>query len=257
MKHLYLSGNEFREIPSPILQLTQLEYLDVSQNNIAQITDSLRYLKLLNELGLDDNVDLEELPPHFCELQNLENLYIQNTKINTLPSCLNQIASLKRIRLCKTVIQHPEALEAVFKSKLDWEWHCPVLEHHLVDFHEIYGTYSTRMKMKTDSLILYYHYSYDEPGAIDEEFSQNITIRIAHKDSLQFNHIYTATSSLFTITTLHSSVWDWEDAERPKVIRGYLLFKKLSEKECQVYLNLYLIENGKKRKLTDRFLTFQ
>lgn len=255
LRSLYLAGNNFKKTPSPVFHLTQLENLDLSDNKLSQLNDSILLLKQLKELGLGSNIELDQLPPRICELQKLETMYLQNTKISSLPLCLNQINSLGRIRMCKTVIDDPAGMDAVFKEKMDWEWRCHGLESYLVDFSEIYGRYALNLDKKKDTTILHYNYFYNHPGSIDEEYTRTITIKILQKDSLKLNQIYTATNPHFIITTSHSSVWSWDTPEKKNVV-GYLQFVELKNKRCEVYLNLELIDGGNKRKLVDKLLVF-
>lgn len=256
LKSLYLAGNNFKKIPSPIFQLTQLTDLDISDNELNQLNDSISLLKQLTELNLSSNIELDQLPTQLCELQQLKTIYLQDTKISSLPLCLNQNPSLKRIRMCNTVIDNPAAIDSLFKDKMDWEWGCHGLESYLVDFLEIYGHYTLNLDKEKDTTILHYNYSYNEPNSIDEEFTRKITIKILHKDNLKMNKIYTATNPNFIISTSHSSVWDWEPRQNQQVV-GYLQFLELTDKECKVYLNLDLIEHGEKRKLVNKLLVFE
>ncbi|MDF3028763.1 MAG: hypothetical protein K0S23_3070 [Fluviicola sp.] len=256
LKRLYLAGNNFQKIPSPIFRLNQLEYLDLSSNKLSQLNDSIGMLNQLKELNLGSNIETDQLPSGICELQNLETLYLQNTKINLLPLCLNQIHSLKRIRICKTVIDDPAETDSIFKKKMDWDSWCPGFERYLVDFSEIYGQYTLNFEKKKDTTILHYGYFYNQPGSIDEEYTRNITIKILQKDSLKLNRVYTATNPNFIISSNHFSVWDWEPDKNQKVI-GYLQFVELTNKRCKVYLNLELVEGTQKRKLVDKLLLFE
>lgn len=256
LKSLYLAGNQFTKIPSPIFKLIQLESLDMSDNQLSQLNDSIWILKQLKELSLSSNIELDQLSPQICELQQLETIYLQDTKISSLPLCLNQNPSLKQIRMCNTLIDNPAAIDSVFKDKMDWEWGCHGLESYLVDFHEIYGHYILNLDKEKDTTILHYNYSYNQPNSIDEEYTQKITIKILHKDNLKMNKLYTATNPQFIISTSNFSVWDWEPRQNQQVV-GYLQFLELTDKECKVYLNLELIEHGKKRKLVNKLLVFQ
>ncbi len=255
LKDAYLNGNQFETIPSPLFKLTQLNDLDLGDNKLSRVNDSIRFLNQLINLSLDGNMELDHLPPHFCELKKLENLFLHNTRIHSLPNCLNEIFSLKRVRLCKTVIDDPIAIDKIFKEKIDWEERCIGLESHLINFREVYGAYKLKLENKKDTVILHYTYSYNHPSIIDEEYTQSITIKILEKDSLLPNHLYTASNPHFIISSNHFSVWDWGSPTEQKIL-GYLQFSKISEKECKVYLNLDLIENGQKSKLADKFLTF-
>lgn len=256
LKTLYLAGNQFTKIPSPIFQLTQLTDLDMSDNELYQLNDSIFMLKQLEELNLSSNIELDQLPARLCELQKLKTIYLQETKISSLPLCLNQNPSLKRIRMCNTIIDNPSGIDSVFKDKMDWEWGCHELESSLVNFHEIYGHYILNLNKEKDTTILHYNYSYNQPHSIDEEYTQKITIKILCKDSLKMNKIYTATNPHFIISYSHFSVWDWEPRQNKQVV-GYLQFLELTDKECKVYLNLELIEQGRKRKLVNKLLVFR
>lgn len=256
LKSLYLAGNEFTKIPASIFQLTQLESLDISNNELSELDDSISVFKQLTELSVSSNYELDQLPPGICKLEKLKTMYLQNTKISSLPLCLSQNQALKQIRMCQTVIDNPASIDSVFKDKMDWEWTCYALERHLVDFSEIYGTYSSNFTKKKDTIILHYAYFYNVPHSIDEEYTRTITIQILHKDSLKMNRIYTASNSNFIITTSHSSVWDWDSTPK-HTVTGYLQFVELDKKRCKVYLNLELIEGEYKRKLVDKLLVFE
>jgi Leucine-rich repeat (LRR) protein len=70
LHQLYLSNNNFQEIPYEISELNQLEILNLSYNNIQTIFIEIEYLKNLKVLSLANN-NISEIP---AELANLTQL---------------------------------------------------------------------------------------------------------------------------------------------------------------------------------------
>ena len=255
IKSLYLSGNNLIQIPQYFYWFSQLEYLDLTNNAITFISDSIKYLENLEVLSLEGNFEIMKLPETLCELKKLKSIYIQNTQINGLPTCLTQNETLVKIKMCKTLIENPEKFNSDLSGKVEWEWRCRGLESYLVDYYKIYGKYNLKYQTKKDSMFLDISYFYNEPGVIDEEFTREIHLKIANRDSLKINKIYTASNSNFIITTSRFSIWDWSKSDKNN-IKGYVLFKEIKSRKCVVYLKLDLIDNEGTINLIDELLEF-
>lgn len=70
LRRLYLSNNNFLEVPYEISELEQLEILHLSYNNINTIFPEIEYLKNLKVLFLADN-NISEIPPELANLSQL------------------------------------------------------------------------------------------------------------------------------------------------------------------------------------------
>lgn len=110
-KKLNLSNYGLREIPKELLELTNLEELDLSSNNLSDISDlskliSLKKLNLANNEGVSDLKNLSDLKKlinlnltksyginEFSQISKLEKLERVNLSIN-------EIASLKFLHNC-------------------------------------------------------------------------------------------------------------------------------------------------------------
>lgn len=70
LQQLYLSNNNFQEIPYEISQLEQLEILNLPYNKIETIFIEIEYLKNLKVLSLANN-NISEIPPELANLTQL------------------------------------------------------------------------------------------------------------------------------------------------------------------------------------------
>jgi Leucine-rich repeat (LRR) protein len=83
LKQLKLDSNFFSSVPRTVVsaQLTKLEKLDLSKNQLAAVPAEISNLKQLMELNLDDNV-IVSLPDTVGELKNLKQLSLRNNHIS-------------------------------------------------------------------------------------------------------------------------------------------------------------------------------
>ncbi len=73
-----------KNLPEPILKLTNLQILDLSWNQLTTLPESFGTLKSLQELDLQDN-QLTTLPESFGDLKSLQELELNDNKLKTLP----------------------------------------------------------------------------------------------------------------------------------------------------------------------------
>lgn len=123
---LVLRKQHLKSFPKEILQFKNLQYLDISKNSIAELSDSIYLLsnlqyfscsktglkvlpkeigKLSNLLYLNCNQnDLEALPPQIGNLEKLEILDLWSNNFNEYPSTLSGLKSLKVLDLRNILI---------------------------------------------------------------------------------------------------------------------------------------------------------
>lgn len=171
VNNLYLAGNELNEVPTYIFEFDKLESLDISRNNISQISDSLNFLKNLKKFNCSGNITLLKLPNKLCQLEKLEFIDITNTMISSFPNCLSKMESLRKMKVCKDLFPEFKPFNKELLPKIEWSWRCGYLQSNLIDFSEAFGSHSTSLKRSKDTLFLIYNYFYNRPNVIDEEFS--------------------------------------------------------------------------------------
>ena len=91
-KVLNLMNNNLSKVPSALSELTELEVLDLSFNQLKQVT-GINKLKNLKQLDLSAN-KLNEFPESVCELEKLEVLSVMYNNLKVLP---NSVCKLKRL----------------------------------------------------------------------------------------------------------------------------------------------------------------
>jgi len=75
------------ELPSEILNLKNLKYLNLYSNNLIELPTSFSDLKSLESLVLDNN-QFSKVPNSLIDLPKLQNLYMRNNKISKIPIAL-------------------------------------------------------------------------------------------------------------------------------------------------------------------------
>ncbi|MEM7476761.1 MAG: leucine-rich repeat domain-containing protein, partial [Planctomycetota bacterium] len=111
LRHLDLSWNQLKEIPSSISELTKLQTLRLSGNRISQLPEELCDLENLREIHVDSN-ELLTLPERIGALSKLQMLQLRKNKIQTLPKSL---ADLRLHELDLSEVQLEEVPKSVFR----------------------------------------------------------------------------------------------------------------------------------------------
>ena len=91
---LNIKNNQLTELPEAIASLTQLQQLDLSENQLTELPEVIASLSQLQELNVACN-QLTALPETFSRLLELHNLNIFSNQFHSIPCWLNQVSSLE------------------------------------------------------------------------------------------------------------------------------------------------------------------
>ncbi|CAI5980158.1 unnamed protein product [Closterium sp. NIES-65] len=100
-------------LPEELGQVTQLQYLRVMSEMVAEIPDSVCHLPVLRTLHLDSCLKLKALPAEIGQLADLEELKITECRaISELPESLGSLPRLRTLILnqCTSLAKLPESL---------------------------------------------------------------------------------------------------------------------------------------------------
>lgn len=89
--------------PAELFQLQHLEYLDIRDNALATIPDSIASLQKLKCLDVRIN-QLSSLPSAISQLPQLENLYLAQNQFTSVPGIIAQCPTLELIDLTNNAI---------------------------------------------------------------------------------------------------------------------------------------------------------
>ncbi|XP_060973811.1 disease resistance protein RPV1-like [Cannabis sativa] len=106
LKGLYLKGTGIKEMPSSIENLVGLETLDLREcKNLKCIPTTICKLKSLKFLDLRDCSQLKSFPEVVKPMLKLEELWLDGTGIEEIPSSINHLIVLERLYLgdCKNL----------------------------------------------------------------------------------------------------------------------------------------------------------
>lgn len=90
-------------LPSDLFELTQLEYLDLSDNKLKYLPKDIRNLQNLQMLDLSDN-KLIALPEELCQCLSLQRLYLEENVLQALPSEISNLQNLHTIYLSENLL---------------------------------------------------------------------------------------------------------------------------------------------------------
>ncbi len=96
---LDLSGQELKMIPDYVFKKTDIQKLDLSNNNLGgSLQAEVRQLQNLKTLNLSNN-HFAGVPAEIGQLKNLEELNLSNNQITGLPYELGNLSKLKILNL--------------------------------------------------------------------------------------------------------------------------------------------------------------
>ncbi|GGX05848.1 leucine-rich repeat domain-containing protein [Aquimarina muelleri] len=109
LKELYLSGNIIKDW-SEICKLKKIKILDLSNNQLENISANIKELKLLEELHLSNN-KITQLPIELKELKNLKVLNINKNTIKELPDWIGELNNLESLDITQNQLDTlPESI---------------------------------------------------------------------------------------------------------------------------------------------------
>src|ERR1022692_484455 len=98
LQSLDLSNNQLTMLPEWLCQLTQLQSLNLSRNQFKAVPESLGRLAQLQSLDLSDN-QLATLPEWLCQLTQLQSLNLSKNQFKGVPESLGRLAQLQSLNL--------------------------------------------------------------------------------------------------------------------------------------------------------------
>jgi internalin A len=98
LQTLNLSNNQLTALPESLGQLTQLQTLDLSYNQLTALLESLGQLTQLRTLNLEHN-QLTALPESLGQLSLLQTLDLSSNQLTALPESLGQLTQLQELRI--------------------------------------------------------------------------------------------------------------------------------------------------------------
>ncbi len=102
---LELSRNKLTTWPECVLSMaTSLRVLDLSDNSLTQIPESIGLLKQLRVIDVA-RTRIKALPDSICELSNLEELRINGNRITALPESIGLLKQLRVINMVSNCIE--------------------------------------------------------------------------------------------------------------------------------------------------------
>ena len=102
-QELDLSNEGLKEIPESVVHLKDLTELNLNNNQITKIPDSIGQLTNLTELHLNEN-EITEIPKSIGQLSNLKVLHIYYNQIVAIPESISQLSNLTWISLMRNQI---------------------------------------------------------------------------------------------------------------------------------------------------------
>lgn len=115
---LVLRKKKFKAFPSQLYRFKNLQYLDLSRNNISELPDSVSQLSGLQVLIISKN-GLERLPNTIGALKNLRQLNVNQNEIERLPYSIGQLDKLEVADLWSNNLEYfPESMKEMKSLKL-------------------------------------------------------------------------------------------------------------------------------------------
>ena len=117
---IILTGNNFTEFPSEVLNMPQLEELLIGHNPISKLPDNLESLKNLKSLSIN-STQIKEFPSDLSALESLETIGLDHNEFKKVPDPILTLPSLTRLRLnnnkltdLKFIDERLEGLESIY-----------------------------------------------------------------------------------------------------------------------------------------------
>ena len=93
----------YTDLSEALIQPNQVQFLDLSDQNLIKIPDDIFQLTNLTQLGLGNN-QISEIPPKLCQLNNLTQLDLWGNQISVIPPEIGQMTNLTTLGLASNQI---------------------------------------------------------------------------------------------------------------------------------------------------------
>ncbi|KAL3355269.1 hypothetical protein AABB24_019372 [Solanum stoloniferum] len=141
-------------LPEDIESLSSLKHLNLSGNNFKHLPRSISQLGVLEYLHLSDCKRLTQLPEDIGRLSSLKHLNLSGNNFEHLPRSISQLGALQYLHLsdCKRLTQLPEFPQQLDTINADWsnDSICNSLFQNISSLqHDISASYSLSLKVFT------------------------------------------------------------------------------------------------------------
>lgn len=120
VKEIILTGNNFTEFPTEVLNMPQLEELLIGHNPVSKLPDNLGSLKNLKRLSINAT-QIKEFPSDLSALESLETIGLDHNEFKIVPEPILTIPNLKRLGLnnnkltdLKFIDERLQGLESIY-----------------------------------------------------------------------------------------------------------------------------------------------
>ncbi|OBQ31054.1 MAG: hypothetical protein AN483_02530 [Aphanizomenon flos-aquae MDT14a] len=103
LQSLDISDNQISSLPPEIVQLTNLQFLNISGNQISNLPREIGQITNLQSLYISGN-QISNLPPEIVQLTNLQTLDISFNQISSLPREIVQLTNLQSLNISRNQI---------------------------------------------------------------------------------------------------------------------------------------------------------
>lgn len=113
---LNLRGNQLNTLANALCHLWWIIDLDLSNNQLTHLPDTIGSISMLQRLNLNDN-KLSTFPNTFVLLEHLTELYLANNQFSTLPSSFGEFKNLHNLNLGRNPLKNlPAPLLTILKQ---------------------------------------------------------------------------------------------------------------------------------------------
>ncbi|WP_340201882.1 leucine-rich repeat domain-containing protein [Ascidiimonas sp. W6] len=116
---LGLTAQELASLIPSIAEIPGLKEVDLAENRIDILPDTIRNLTMLEELNLEGN-ELQGLPDSISDLQNLKNIFLADNDIEQFPTILTSLTNLEYADLRANAMQDlPRSITSLGNLNID------------------------------------------------------------------------------------------------------------------------------------------
>lgn len=98
LNSIYLTSNQFTQIPNAVLNISKITYLNLSKNQLTAISDNIAKLSQLKDLDLSKN-PIKTFSPKLKGLKELRQLNLNGTGLTRVPKFVWQLKQLRDLSI--------------------------------------------------------------------------------------------------------------------------------------------------------------